>query len=100
MAAFLIALLACMGKGLLANDASYTDAERAVFCLLNQVRTVNASGWIVRVGAVSRSMVAVRSHRHIVVKSLPTNPKRSNSQVGIGNRGGAVPITSRYAERH
>jgi hypothetical protein len=75
--------------------AFHKDAHRVAFCLLSQARTVNASGWIARVGAVSRSMAAVRSQRHIVVKSRPTNPKRLKSQSGIGNRRGVLPITSR-----
>ena len=80
--------------------AFHRDADRAAFCLLSQVRTVSASRWIARVGAVSRSMSPVRSQRHIVVKSRPANPKRCNSQIGIGNRGGFLPITSRYIARH
>jgi hypothetical protein len=67
------------------------DAAPDVFCVLSQPRTVSASGWIARVGAVSRSTVPVRSHRHIAVKSLPTNPKRSNSHTGIGKRRGFLP---------
>src|SRR5919107_5410005 len=77
-------------------DAYYS----AAFLLLSQPPTVSASGWMERVGEVSRSTWPVLSHRHIVVKSLPTNPKRSNSHTGIGKRRGFLPITSRYIGRH
>lgn len=71
------------------------DAKQAAFRWLSQPFTVIASGWMGRVKAASGSMVAMRRQRHIVVRSLPTNPKRLNNQTGIGNRGAFLPITSR-----
>jgi hypothetical protein len=60
---------------------------------ISQSRTVRAPGRISRVVSVDMSNLAVRSHRHIVVRSVPT--KRSKSQTGIEKPRGVRPRTSR-----
>jgi hypothetical protein len=47
------------------------------------------------VGVVSKSTVPVLSHRHIVVKSLPTNPNRSKLQALRGVEVGRLELVPR-----
>jgi hypothetical protein len=60
--------------------------------------TVATSGWRARVAVRSTSTSWLASHRHIRVRSGPTN--RSNNHTGIGNRLGLRPVTRRQIVRH
>src|SRR5690606_21087272 len=62
-------------------------------CVVSQSFTDSASGWRARVDSGLKSMSAVLSHCHMVIRSVPT--KRLNIQTGIGKRDGFLSITSR-----